>query len=108
MEAQGSSTWNGTRKEGASTISTARPGPACQAYSYASRFEGTPGASPEELLAAAHAGCFSRVLANNFGMQALTARAIDTSLTIDLGQHDQGRPAVLGSHIGSKGSWCLA
>jgi osmotically inducible protein OsmC len=99
MKAQGFSTWKGNWKEGAGTISTASSSLPSQAYSYASRFEGTPGASPEELLAAAHAGCFNQALANNFGMQSLTAQAIDTSVIIDLGHDDQDRPAILGSHI---------
>lgn len=99
MKAQGFSTWQGTWKEGAGTIATASPSVASQAYSYASRFEGSPGASPEELLAAAQAGCFNQALANNFGMRSLTAQAIDTSVLIELGQDNDGRPAIVGSHI---------
>ena len=44
-------------------------------YTFSSRFEGAAGASPEELLGAAHAGCFNQALANNFGMIELEAKA---------------------------------
>jgi osmotically inducible protein OsmC len=99
MQAQGYSTWTGTWRQGAGTISTDTPTVRDQPYSYASRFDGAPGASPEELLAAAHAGCFNQALANNFGMQSLTAAAIRTAVTIAMGQDELGRPAILGSHI---------
>jgi len=99
MQAKGFSTWGGSWQQGAGTISTATPTVQGAPYSYASRFEGAPGASPEELLAAAHAGCFNQALANNFGMQSLTATAIRTTVTIELGKDEQGRPAILGSHI---------
>ena len=68
MQAKGHSTWSGSWKQGAGTISTATDSVRGQPYSYASRFDGAPGASPEELLAAAHAGCFNQALANNFGI----------------------------------------
>jgi osmotically inducible protein OsmC len=99
MNAKGFSSWHGTWKEGEGTISTESATLAPAAYSHASRFEGAPGASPEELLAAAHAGCFNQAIANNFGMNGLTARAVDTAVTITLGQDELGRPAILGAHI---------
>ncbi|NGZ86343.1 OsmC family peroxiredoxin [Duganella aceris] len=99
MQAKGYSTWRGNWRQGAGTISTASDSVRDQPYSYASRFDGAPGASPEELLAAAHAGCFNQALANNFGMQSLMAGSIATSVTIELGQDELGRPAILGSHI---------
>jgi osmotically inducible protein OsmC len=63
-------------------------------YSFASRFEGAPGASPEELLAAAHAGCFNQALANNFGMIGFTADSVSTSVTVEMGKDEGGSPAI--------------
>jgi len=99
MQATGYATWTGTWQQGTGTIATATPTLAPAPYSYASRFDGAPGASPEELLAAAHAGCFNQALANNFGMRALTATSIRTAVTIAMGRDEQDRPAILGSHI---------
>jgi osmotically inducible protein OsmC len=95
MKAIGHSTWKGTWKEGSGTISTASNTLKEEPYSFSSRFEGTPGASPEELLAAAQAGCFNQALANNFGMIGYKADKIDTSVTVELGQGSDGFPAIL-------------
>lgn len=99
MQAQGFSTWQGNWKEGAGTLSTFTDTLHGAPYSYASRFDGAPGASPEELLATAHAGCFNQALANNFGMQALSAQTISTAVSVELGKDELGRPAILGVHI---------
>ena len=66
-------------------------------YSFESRFEGTPGASPEELLAVAYAGCFNQALANNLGMIGFEAEHIDTSVTVELGYASgaDGHPAIV-------------
>jgi len=95
MKAVGKSTWKGTWKEGSGTISTASDTLKEKPYSFSSRFEGTPGASPEELLAAAQAGCFNQALANNFGMIGLAAETIDTSATVELGTGVDGFPAIV-------------
>jgi osmotically inducible protein OsmC len=68
-------------------------------YTFSSRFEGAPGASPEELLAAAHAGCFNQALANNFGMINRQAENISTSVLIEFGDSVAGHPAINSSHI---------
>jgi osmotically inducible protein OsmC len=94
MSATGFSTWIGTWKEGAGTISTQTTTLKDAAYSYASRFEGADGASPEELLAAAHAGCFNQALANNFGMISLVATSVETSVSVEMGQDEENTPAI--------------
>ena len=99
MKATASSTWKGTWKEGDGTISTQTDTFKDKFFSFSSRFEGTPGASPEELLGAAHAGCFNQALANNFGMNNLVAESIQTFVTIDFGYGDDGFPAIKSSHI---------
>lgn len=99
----GSSTWKGTWKKGRGTISTASGTLPSIPYSYASRFEDDAGASPEELLAAAHAACFNQALANNFGMIGLEATSINTSIEVDL-QFVEGRPTILGVNIDTQAS----
>ncbi|KAL7904115.1 OsmC/Ohr family [Trichoderma velutinum] len=85
MKATGLSTWMGSWREGAGTISTTTATFKEAPFSFSSRFQGTPGGSPEELLAVALAGCFNQALANNFGMIGLEADTIETSVTIELG-----------------------
>lgn len=99
MKATGYSTWLGTWKEGSGTISTASDTIKNQPYSFSSRFEGASGASPEELLAAAHAGCFNQAIANNFGMIELEAASVETSVVIQFGYGEDGHPAIKHSHI---------
>jgi osmotically inducible protein OsmC len=99
MHATGKSTWTGSWKHGHGTISTESDTILKVAYSYASRFEGATGASPEELLCASHAGCFNQALANNFGMIDFEATTIDTSITVEFGTGDDGHPAIFGLNI---------
>jgi osmotically inducible protein OsmC len=101
MKAIGLASWKGTWKEGQGTISTTSDTFKEQPYSFSSRFEGTNGASPEELLAAAYAGCFNQALANNFGMIGFEAEKIDTTVTVELGYGADGHPAILAVEIGS-------
>jgi len=99
MIATGLSTWTGSWKKGNGTISTKSKILDNEPFSFSSRFEGTPGASPEELLASAQAGCFNQALANNFGMIGLEAENIETSVAIELGYGADGHPAILSSHV---------
>jgi osmotically inducible protein OsmC len=102
MNATGYSAWTGPWKTGAGTLSTHGDTLKQAPYSYASRFEDAPGASPEELLAAAHAGCFNQALANNFGMVEFVAESISTSVSIELGTGADGHPAIKGVHVVTK------
>ena len=75
--------WQGTLKEGAGTMrlgSGAFEGP----YSFVSRFEEGSGTNPEELIAAAHAGCYSMALSSTLGKAGFTPAAIDTTATVHL------------------------
>ncbi len=94
MKSTGYSTWKGTWKTGSGTISTTGPTLREAPYSFASRFEGAPGGSPEELLAAAHAGCFNQAIANNFGMSGLTADSVRTQVDVEMGKDEEGHPAI--------------
>ena len=62
----------------------------CYPYGFASRFEGVPGTNPEELLAAAHAGCFTMALSLILGEAKLTAEQMDTSANVTLEQVEGG------------------
>ena len=59
-------------------------------YSFSTRFEGAPGTNPEELLGAAHAGCFSMALANGLAKAGHPAKRIDTNATVHLDRKGEG------------------
>jgi lipoyl-dependent peroxiredoxin len=99
MKSTGHSTWKGNWKQGSGTVSTTTDTIKEAPFSFSSRFEGTPGASPEELLATAQAGCFNQALANNFGMIGFEAESIETSVEIELGYGDDGHPRIKSSFV---------
>jgi osmotically inducible protein OsmC len=99
MNATGNSTWQGSWKQGNGTVSTQSDTFKGKPYSFSSRFEGTAGASPEELLATALAGCFNQALANNFGMIGFEAKGVATSVVVDLGYGDNGHPAIKSAFV---------
>jgi len=100
MKATGTSSWTGTWKRGHGSISTGSNSLSEAPVSYSSRFEGTPGTSPEELLAAAHAACFNQALANIAGMNQLETRSIHTVVDIELGfDEDSGSPKIKSLHF---------
>lgn len=59
-------------------------------YSFATRFEDKPGANPEELLGAAHAGCYSMALASSLAKAGFTATSVQTTANVHLGKDDKG------------------
>jgi osmotically inducible protein OsmC len=85
-----SAQWQGSLKNGAGTMalgSGAFEGP----YSFVSRFEEGPGTNPEELIAAAHAGCFSMALSNNLDQAGFTPNSVNTTATVHLEKTDAGQ-----------------
>ena len=82
--------WSGSGRDGTGKLTTASGVLSDQAYGYRSRFESGPGTNPEELLAAAHAGCFTMALA--FGLQTagFTADEIRTEAAVSLDPDGQG------------------
>lgn len=82
--------WNGGGKDGSGRLTSASGVLADTAYGFKTRFENEPGTNPEELIAAAHAGCFSMALA--FGLQAagFTAEEIRTEAAVSLEPDGQG------------------
>jgi osmotically inducible protein OsmC len=90
MKRQASAIWKGGLKDGKGTVS-ARSGVLRETpYSFAMRFEEAPGTNPEELIAAAHASCFSMALSGQLGNANLTPEHIATTATLSLDKLDAG------------------
>jgi len=90
--------WQGDLKSGGGTISTASGTLASTPYSFHTRFEEGKGTNPEELLAAAHAGCFTMALSAQLAQAGLKADTLETSCTIALEPKDGGF-AITSSHL---------
>jgi len=86
----GSAVWSGGIKDGKGAISTESGALKAYPYGFASRFEGVSGTNPEELIAAAHAGCFTMALSKILGEAKLTAEKMETSAKVTLEQVDGG------------------
>ena len=82
--------WRGTGRDGAGDLSTASGVLSSTPYSYKTRFEDQPGTNPEELLAAAHAGCFTMALAFALQQAGLTAEELRTEAAVSLDPADGG------------------
>jgi lipoyl-dependent peroxiredoxin len=83
----GSAVWRGTLREGSGTVALGS-GAFSGAYSFASRFEEGTGTNPEELIGAAHAGCFSMALAAGLTRAGYTPTRVSTTATVHLGKVD--------------------
>src|SRR5271165_3038335 len=94
MKKTGSAAWQGGIRDGKGSISTESGALKAYPYGFASRFEGVPGTNPEELLAAAHAGCFTMALSLILGEAKLTAEQMDTSANVTLEQVEGGYPST--------------
>ncbi|CAB0151349.1 OsmC family protein [Pseudidiomarina piscicola] len=93
--------WEGGLKDGQGTVSTASGVLDKQQYSFGTRFENGKGTNPEELIGAAHAGCFSMALSMVLGEEGITAESIDTEATVKL-EEDDGGFAVTHVHLDLK------
>ena len=98
MKQKASAQWQGTLKEGTGTISTGSGALIDKPYSFKTRFEGEQGTNPEELIGAAHAGCFSMAFSMILGMAGFTPDKIATTATITLEPKDGGF-AITASHL---------
>ena len=90
MNRTASAHWSGGLKDGKGTITSQSGVLSNTAYSFAKRFENEPGTNPEELIAAAHAGCFTMALSGQLGNAGMTAQALDTTATVTLEKTDAG------------------
>jgi len=84
MKRTAKAVWNGGLKEGKGTFSVESGVIKDQKYSFRTRFEDAPGTNPEELIAAAHASCFSMALSAQLGERGITPEAIATVCAVTL------------------------
>lgn len=98
MQRKATAVWQGGLRDGAGRISTASGTLRDTQYSFGTRFENGTGTNPEELLAAAHAGCFAMALSAELGKAGLTATSLEATATVTLEKVDAGF-AITRSHI---------
>lgn len=98
IKRHGSARWQGGIKDGKGEISTESGALNAYPYGFASRFEGKPGTNPEELIAAAHAGCFTMALSLILGEAKLVAEHMETTATVTLEQVEGGY-AITAVHL---------
>src|SRR3954454_5974880 len=98
MKKSGSAVWKGSLKDGIGAISTQTGALKAHPYGFKARFEGGKGTNPEELIGAAHAGCFSMALSKILGDAGFTATKIETTATVSLDPKDGGF-AITTSHL---------
>jgi len=94
MKRNATAVWNGSGKEGNGHLTTQSTTLNNTQYSFSSRFENGVGTNPEELIAAAHAGCFTMKLSFVLGAAGFTPESIETKCTIDLTDG-----SIVGSHL---------
>ena len=90
MERTASAVWSGGLKDGKGTISTQSGTLKSTQYSFGTRFENGTGTNPEELIAAAHAGCFTMALSAQLGQANLTPESLETSASVKFEKTDAG------------------
>ena len=90
MDRNAKAQWRGDLKTGSGTLSSASGVLSNTPYSFKDRFESGTGTNPEELLAAAHAGCFSMALSMTLGNEGLKADSIETTCTVTLDKDGEG------------------
>jgi osmotically inducible protein OsmC len=90
MKRQATAQWQGDLKTGKGTLTTDSGVLSQTPYSFSTRFEGEKGTNPEELIAAAHAGCFTMALSAELGKAGLTAQSLRTTAAVSLEKNDAG------------------
>lgn len=90
IKRSGSAVWSGGIKDGKGSISTQSGVLAQTQYGFNTRFEDGPGTNPEELIGAAHAGCFTMALSGQLGKAGMTATKLETTATVSLDKEGDG------------------
>jgi osmotically inducible protein OsmC len=90
MQRKASAVWKGGLKDGKGAVSADSGVLSSTPYSFVTRFENTPGTNPEELIAAAHAACFSMALSAQLGAANLTPSSINTTASLSLEKLESG------------------
>jgi len=102
MKRTASAVWNGDLKSGRGTVSTESTVLSQAQYSFGTRFENGKGTNPEELIAAAHAGCFTMALSGQLGSAGLIPDKLETTATVSFEKLDAGW-TVTQIHLNVKG-----
>jgi osmotically inducible protein OsmC len=97
-QSKANAVWRGGLKDGKGTVSVDSGVLSNTAYSFAQRFEAAKGTNPEELIAAAHAGCFSMALSAELGKADLVAESIETKAVLDFEMKDN-KPTITKIHL---------
>src|ERR1700746_4154140 len=98
MQRKASAVWKGGLKDGKGSISAPGGVLSNTPYSFTTRFENAPGTNPEELIAAAHAACFSMALSAQLGGANLRPESISTNVTLTIEKQDSGW-TITSSHL---------
>jgi len=98
MKRKANARWQGTAKEGAGTLTTQSGVLNDTPYSFVARFGDGKGTNPEELVAAAHSGCFSMALSAELGKANLVPETIETKATLDFDMKDN-KPTITKIHL---------
>jgi lipoyl-dependent peroxiredoxin len=101
MDRSASAVWHGTLKEGEGSISTQSGTLKNTQYSFKTRFAEGVGTNPEELIAAAHAGCFTMALSAQITQAGLTPESIETTALLTLDLHGE-KPTITKVHLTTK------
>ncbi len=99
MKRKASAEWQGDLKTGKGLVSTESGVLQSARYSFTTRFEGEKGTNPEELIAAAHAGCFTMALSGELGKASLVAESLRTTATVTMEKVEGTGWTVTGSHL---------
>src|ERR1035441_592611 len=103
MKRSASAVWAGSLKDGKGTISTESGVLSQTPYSFSTRFESARGTNPEELVAAAHAGCFSMALSAELGKASITPESVHTTANLTMERLDAGWTVTV-IHLDLEGS----
>ncbi len=99
IEKHATAIWKGTLKDGAGTLTSQSGALSNLGYSYATRFEGAKGTNPEELIGAAHAGCYAMFLSALMSGEGIAPDSIEATSTIGLDPTTEGGPTVKSAHL---------
>ena len=90
IKRKGMAVWHGSLREGDGTVSVESAAIRDEPYAFGTRFENKPGTNPEELIAAAHAGCYSMAIANVLAENGYEVEGIETTATVFLAKEEGG------------------
>ena len=99
IEKSASAVWTGSLKEGGGVLTTQSGALSNTPYSFATRFESGKGANPEELIGAAHAGCYAMFLSALMSGAGIVPERISATSTIKLDPTTEGSPTVVAAHL---------